>query len=189
MSEAQNPAGWMYAEGDPPGTVRYWNGQAWQGDPRPVGPPPQAPQQPPAPSTGWSGTRKTVVAIAVVTLVIGGLWWWSANAGRAQLEAGEAFLEAVAEDDYDSAADLFAAECVADEPVDRGFLDREFRSFDIVDFELETSSVGITNGDQTGTLVGTAATADGLVFRVELLMLKRDRWLVCSYDFGAGTRR
>lgn len=31
------PAGWYYAEGDPPGTQRYWDGMQWQGGPQPVG--------------------------------------------------------------------------------------------------------------------------------------------------------
>ena len=30
------PAGWYYAQGDPPDTQRYWDGSAWQGDPQPV---------------------------------------------------------------------------------------------------------------------------------------------------------
>ena len=30
------PPGWYYAEGDPPGTQRYWDGLTWQGDPQPV---------------------------------------------------------------------------------------------------------------------------------------------------------
>jgi uncharacterized RDD family membrane protein YckC len=28
------PAGWYYAQGDPPGTNRYWDGQTWVGDPQ-----------------------------------------------------------------------------------------------------------------------------------------------------------
>lgn len=32
---AQAP-GWYYAEGDPPGTQRYWDGAQWQGGPQPV---------------------------------------------------------------------------------------------------------------------------------------------------------
>lgn len=30
------PPGWYPAKGDPPGTHRYWNGEGWQGEPRPV---------------------------------------------------------------------------------------------------------------------------------------------------------
>ncbi|MGI9607131.1 MAG: RDD family protein [Acidimicrobiales bacterium] len=34
MSEAQQPPGWYPAEGDPPGTVRWWDGQKWVGGPQ-----------------------------------------------------------------------------------------------------------------------------------------------------------
>jgi len=36
MSDTGNerPAGWYHAEGDPPGTQRYWDGAAWQGGPQ-----------------------------------------------------------------------------------------------------------------------------------------------------------
>jgi uncharacterized RDD family membrane protein YckC len=44
MSEGQMPAGWYYAEGDPPGTQRYWNGEIWTGEPQLV---------PGAPGTGF----------------------------------------------------------------------------------------------------------------------------------------
>lgn len=30
------PPGWYYAQGDPPGTQRYWDGTQWQGAPQPV---------------------------------------------------------------------------------------------------------------------------------------------------------
>ncbi len=33
---SQGP-GWYYAQGDPPGTQRYWDGSQWQGAPQPVG--------------------------------------------------------------------------------------------------------------------------------------------------------
>lgn len=35
-STPTQPPGWYYAQGDPPGTQRYWDGQAWQGGPQPV---------------------------------------------------------------------------------------------------------------------------------------------------------
>ncbi|MGF1598527.1 MAG: RDD family protein [Acidimicrobiales bacterium] len=43
MSDAPQtqPPGWYYAQGDPPGTQRYWDGQKWEGGPQPV---PGAPQ-------------------------------------------------------------------------------------------------------------------------------------------------
>ena len=36
MSTGPEP-GWYHADGDPPGTQRYWDGMTWQGDPQPVG--------------------------------------------------------------------------------------------------------------------------------------------------------
>lgn len=37
MSEIPSqPAGWYYAQGDPPGTQRYWDGSSWVGEPQPV---------------------------------------------------------------------------------------------------------------------------------------------------------
>ena len=37
MSSSEVPPGWRHAQGDPPGTERYWDGSRWAGDPRPVG--------------------------------------------------------------------------------------------------------------------------------------------------------
>lgn len=36
MSDFSQAAGWYHAEGDPPGTQRYWDGSAWQGGPQPT---------------------------------------------------------------------------------------------------------------------------------------------------------
>ncbi|MDH4074637.1 MAG: RDD family protein [Acidimicrobiia bacterium] len=37
MSESQTqPAGWYHAQGDPPGTQRYWDGTHWQGQAEPL---------------------------------------------------------------------------------------------------------------------------------------------------------
>ncbi len=37
MTDGSSQApGWYYAQGDPPGTQRYWDGAAWQGGPQPV---------------------------------------------------------------------------------------------------------------------------------------------------------
>ncbi len=46
---SQPPPGWYYAQGDPPGTQRYWNGSQWQGGPQPVGGPGQMPPVQPPP--------------------------------------------------------------------------------------------------------------------------------------------
>ncbi len=34
---SSQPPGWYYAQGDPVGTQRYWDGSTWQGGPQPVG--------------------------------------------------------------------------------------------------------------------------------------------------------
>lgn len=52
-------AGWYRGEGDPPGTQRYWNGNAWVGDP--VYEPTMTPAPPP-PTTGGHGYAYPVVA-------------------------------------------------------------------------------------------------------------------------------
>ena len=47
MAESATP-GWYHAQGDPPGTERYWDGSAWTEGPRPVGGVPGTPPSPPA---------------------------------------------------------------------------------------------------------------------------------------------
>jgi uncharacterized RDD family membrane protein YckC len=37
------PPGWYHAQGDPPGTQRYWDGSQWQGGPQPAPGPGSAP--------------------------------------------------------------------------------------------------------------------------------------------------
>ncbi len=34
MSQEQMPSGWYYAQGDPTGTTRYWDGSQWLGEPQ-----------------------------------------------------------------------------------------------------------------------------------------------------------
>jgi uncharacterized RDD family membrane protein YckC len=46
---SSQPAGWYYAQGDPPGTQRYWDGMQWLGEPRAV------PTDTPAFSVGYGG--------------------------------------------------------------------------------------------------------------------------------------
>lgn len=36
MPDQSQPAGWYYAQGDPPGTHRYWDGSQWVGGAQPV---------------------------------------------------------------------------------------------------------------------------------------------------------
>ncbi len=54
---SQQP-GHYYAEGDPPDTVRYWDGNQWVGDPQPApsaAPPSAAPPPPPSASANPTG--------------------------------------------------------------------------------------------------------------------------------------
>lgn len=37
MSDSPQAPGWYHAEGDPPGTQRYWDGTNWTGNPMPAG--------------------------------------------------------------------------------------------------------------------------------------------------------
>ncbi len=43
--QSSTPPGWYYAEGDPPGTNRFWDGSQWQGGPQPAQAAGPAPQQ------------------------------------------------------------------------------------------------------------------------------------------------
>ena len=81
MSEMQ--AGHYHAEGDPPDTVRYWDGSQWVGDPIPA--PPAG--SPAVAAGGTVATMETVsvmdrflawlleIALSIVTLGIGWLIW------------------------------------------------------------------------------------------------------------------
>jgi uncharacterized RDD family membrane protein YckC len=64
MTESgQTPPGWYHAQGDPAGSERYWNGQAWQGEPRPA-----QPNQLGTPNLASGGQR---VGAALIDVVIG----------------------------------------------------------------------------------------------------------------------
>ena len=60
MSQAP---GHYHAEGDPPGTVRWWDGTQWVGDPTPP-PPPAAPPPPPPPGAGAGGAATSGIRFA-----------------------------------------------------------------------------------------------------------------------------
>jgi len=61
------PAGWYHAEGDPPGTQRWWDGEMWQGGP--VEPPSQSAQ--PAPNRNYASWGNRVGATLLDTLIVG----------------------------------------------------------------------------------------------------------------------
>jgi len=58
-STPSQPAGWYHAQGDPPDTKRYWDGQAWQGEPQVMGaaPIPPPPGYAPTPNLADAGPR------------------------------------------------------------------------------------------------------------------------------------
>ena len=66
MSEM--PAGHYHAEGDPPGTVRYWDGSQWVGDPIPA--PPTTPPPPPGAAAGGAPERFATLGIRLGAGVI-----------------------------------------------------------------------------------------------------------------------
>jgi len=65
MSEGPQPAGWYPAQGDPPGTQRWWDGEMWVGDavPSPV----------PAAGSGMPSAPRSFAeqSEAVLALVLG----------------------------------------------------------------------------------------------------------------------
>jgi uncharacterized RDD family membrane protein YckC len=74
MSDATpaQPPGWYKAQGDPPGTQRYWDGEAWQGGPQPI---------PGAGAVGSSGVIGSVGSLAepqqrmLARLIDGAVWF------------------------------------------------------------------------------------------------------------------
>jgi len=60
-----HPAGHYSAQGDPPGTIRYWDGHQWIGEPIPA-PPTGAPDLPSTVRFGGLGSRLGAVTIDVV---------------------------------------------------------------------------------------------------------------------------
>lgn len=74
MSNPSSNPGYYYAEGDPVGTVRYWDGTQWTGEPMP--PPPAGASIPGAPMAGTGfdrdrfGTVGVRIGAALLDLVI-----------------------------------------------------------------------------------------------------------------------
>ena len=101
MSEM--PAGHYHAEGDPPDTVRYWDGTQWVGDPIPA--PPSTP--PPAPGATAGGSERFgslgirlgaaiidgIIGFVVVLVIVGILFGSSDDDGfEATASGGEVIL-------------------------------------------------------------------------------------------------
>jgi uncharacterized RDD family membrane protein YckC len=77
MTDQGQPAGWYHAEGDPPGTTRYWDGTQWQGGPQaaPVASGSDAPavagQQLASPGLRMAGRVIDAIIGGIVALSIG----------------------------------------------------------------------------------------------------------------------
>jgi hypothetical protein len=84
------PAGWYYADGDPPGTHRYWDGSIWQGGPQAVATPGFAPPKQ-LYAEGSQGVAALVLSIlgfvgcCLITCPIG---WYLGDAEIQGIEAG-----------------------------------------------------------------------------------------------------
>jgi uncharacterized RDD family membrane protein YckC len=76
------PAGWYYASGDPAGTVRYWDGELWQGEPVPNPSMPTANASvPPGGYAGWwSRVAATLIDAVLVGLAVGAVGLFAALA-------------------------------------------------------------------------------------------------------------
>jgi len=72
MQDSAGP-GWYHAEGDPPNTERYWDGNAWTEGPRPVGGFPSAPPQPTGPAAVAAGyyTESSQAQTALILSIVG----------------------------------------------------------------------------------------------------------------------
>lgn len=100
-----NPPGHYHAQGDPPDTVRYWDGEQWVGDPVPAPStaPPPPPGAAPGPATAGVGPRIgaglidlfiAVVISIVLTLILFGTSTGD-NSFEANANAGESILVGV----------------------------------------------------------------------------------------------
>lgn len=96
-----NPPGHYHAQGDPPDTVRYWDGTQWVGDPMPA--PPSAPPPPPGAAEnskfGTFGIRfgaaliDGIIGLVVVLVLVGIFFGESDGSGfTATADGGGAIL-------------------------------------------------------------------------------------------------
>ncbi len=75
MSDASTqPPGWYYAQGDPPGTQRYWDGVQWQGGPQAAGGAPDgaAAGQAPGGAALAEGPKRLIAALIDFGIIFAG---------------------------------------------------------------------------------------------------------------------
>lgn len=200
-------AGWFHAQGDPHGTQRYWDGNAWVGGPQPVPmaptpPPPPAPAVPPPPgpaapnpagtmpygsAPGFEPPKKRSVwkwvvgVIAGFVLVVGGCSYLVLRAATGPINAGNDFLAELQAGDTAGAWALSDPACFEAEGI--AALD-VFAGARIEGYRLTTSNNQINNGNQRGTTSGTITFSGGDERDIELFLVNRDGWLVCGFDIG-----
>ena len=200
-------AGWFYAEGDPPGTQRYWDGAAWQGAPQVIQPPP-SPLPPPTPQATHSAQspltqssfgspsfaaptvekkrsrwRLVVGLIFGLMLLIGGCTFFLWRAVSGPIDAGNEFLAAVQGKDFDEAWELSDASCF--DNAGPGAIEEIFGPVVIESYRLTSSNVDVSNGEQSGSTSGEITFGGGDTRTIELFMVESDGWLVCGFDVGS----
>lgn len=82
------PPGWYYAEGDPPGTQRYWDGINWQGAPQLVGYSPIQAQVYPESSQAVTALILAIVGYVACCLLTCPVGWYIANDEIKAIRAG-----------------------------------------------------------------------------------------------------
>lgn len=210
-SEGSAGAGWFHAQGDPPGTQRYWDGSAWQGDPQPVPTPeptPPVPEAPvfsppptmsvPADPAGGGGAfgappaeapkkrsawKWILGVVAVLVLGIGGCTFavWRAVSGP--IDVGNEFLAALEARDFDAAWAVSDPNCF-DGGSPQALAD-VFANDTVTAYELDSSNVNSTNGTTTGSTSGTVTLAGDDERTIQILASKDgDDWLVCGFDIA-----
>jgi uncharacterized RDD family membrane protein YckC len=79
------PAGWYYAQGDPPGTQRYWDGTNWQGAPQ------QVPGSEHALADGFGGPLAEPGKRLAARLIDGIVWFFISLVSSLVLAGGSIF--------------------------------------------------------------------------------------------------
>lgn len=196
MSDGSNatPPGWLYAEGDPPGTVRYWNGVAWEGEPKLTGPQPSAPPFPGQPQTAGqpqpkkSKAKWVLLVVLAAALLVGGCIFTLVTASAGQTEAAEAFLVALDSQDFEAVEATLDVSCFSSGELEQ--IPTNFRGFEMERIqEIRSEGFTVSGGGTTGDVVADVELRSGEVVTAEIFMTKDPDWKVCGFDFGLSSGR